>query len=61
MDAQEKAKSAYKQSQLAFDKETWSQLQNQVSLADTKDQKKKIRKRNVLFECTYKYSRIMHN
>ena len=38
MDAQGKAKAAYKRSQLASDKETWRQLQNQVSSAYTKDQ-----------------------
>ena len=38
MDAQGKAKAAYKQSQLAADKELWRQIQNQVSSAYSKDQ-----------------------
>ena len=38
MDAQGKAKAAYKQSQLAIDKKLWRQIQNQVSSAYSKDQ-----------------------
>ena len=38
MDAQGKAKAAYKQSQLADDKELWRQIQNQVSSAYSQDQ-----------------------